>query len=472
MSILQNKVHYPEALEAFVQMSSHFGNFNYTEKEFESGLPQMLLNCLDRVLTEKNHLQAAVDFNNEAIGHFLNGVGEARLADVCYQLTNNPIILEDLGFNYLYSVGLDAELAKQYSNQLKTIVKNNQNKAMQTKLNELIDNQQVVEMEQSNQHKRLIAPMISKGKVVGYCSFIKPSFTELDWLKMKQMHLVGSVSNYNKESILDTELRLNIKGGLLEDMIHNRLNPVVLFKRARHIGVDLGKEYQFLVLKVDADFYPSEKEPIGAMNLIEVFSRYFMERNLNILISEGAQNIAALLPIDMFSKHFINVDEFIRKLLHFLKEKYPQNPFKIGISSKATSLEDIPILYNEALISLNVNNQQKDIMYFDDLGAVGILFRTGKNEDIRHFCNKMLSKLVEYDRGKESELTKTLYIYIKNGQNMCKTAKIMNLSLGGLRYRIQKIGKILEADINDLQISSQLFLALQASIILGDLHFE
>lgn len=86
------------------------------------------------------------------------------MADVCYQLTNNPIILEDLGFNYLYSVGLDAELAKQYSNQLKTIVKNNQNKAMQTKLNELIDNQQVVEMEQSNQHKRLIAPMISKGR--------------------------------------------------------------------------------------------------------------------------------------------------------------------------------------------------------------------------------------------------------------------------------------------------------------------
>ncbi len=81
-------------------------------------------------------------------------------------------------------------------------------------------------------------------------------------------------------------------------------------------------------------------------------------------------------------------------------------------------------------------------------------------DDIRHFCNKMLSKLLEYDRGKESELTKTLYYYIKSSQNISKTAKIMNLWIGGLRYRVQKICEILDADINDLQTSFQLLLAL------------
>lgn len=469
MNILQNKFDYPKALEMFVQMSSHYGDYTFTDKEFESGLPQMLLNCLDTVLNEKNNLQAALDFNNQAIGQFLNGVGETRLADVCYQLTNIPIILEDLGFNYLYSIGLDPELARQYSRSLK---KNNLDGSNHIKLTELIEKQQIVELVQSDEHKRLIAPMVSRGKSVGYCSFISTSFNEVDWLKMKQLCLIGSVSNYNKETILDTELKLNIKGGLLEDMINNRLNPVILFKRARYIGVDLGKEYQFLVLKGDPNFYPNGKDPIGGKNLIEVFSRYFMERNLNILISEDSQNIAALVPVDLFSKNAINVDIFIRKLLCFLKEKHPNIPFKIGMSSRSKSLEDIPILYNEALISLNMNHQQKEIMYFDDLGAVGILFRAGKIDDIRHFCNKMLSKLLEYDRGKESELTKTLYYYIKSGQNIGKTAKIMNLSIGGLRYRVKKIGEILEADIHDLQTSYQLFLALQSGIILGDLKVE
>lgn len=462
---MQSKVHYPEAMEMFAQMSAHFGNMNFTEREFESRLPQMLLSCLDTVLTEKNDLQAAIEFNNQAIEHFLNGFGEARLADVCHRLTDIPIILEDIGFNYLYSIGLDVEKAKQYSQDLKNIV---QSKPMRAKLAELTERQQLVEITQTDEQKRLIGPMISKGKVVGYCSFIKPSLTNLDWLKMRQMHLIGSVSNYNKEAILDTELKLNIKGGLLEDMIHNRLNPVVLFKRARHIGVDLGKEYQFLVLKSEANLADEMK----SIHLIETFSRYFMERNLNILISEDAQNIAALIPVDLFSKYFIHIDEFIRKLLSFLKDKHPDIPFKIGVSSRSDALEDIPILYNEALISLNVNNQQKDIMYFDDLGAVGILFRAGKTADIRQFCKKMLSKLMEYDRGKESELTKTLYIYIKNGKNICKTAKALNLSVGGLRYRVQKIGKILDEDINDLQTSSQLFLALQAGIILGDIHID
>lgn len=472
MNVLQNKVHYPKALEMFIQMSSLVGNYNFTEKEFESGLPQMLLNCLEIALTEKNNLQAAIDFNNQAIGQFLLGVGETRLADVCYQLTNIPIILEDLGFNYLYSIGLDPELAKQYSRNLEKIANNNLDEDNHINLAEQIEMEQIVELVQSDEHKRLIAPMVSRGKIVGYCSFIKPSFNDVDWLKMKQLCLIGSVSNYNKETILDTELKLNIKGGLLEDMIHNRLNPVILFKRARYIGVDLGKEYQFLVLKGDPNFYLNGKDPIGGMNLIEVCSRYFMEHNLNILISENSQNIAALIPVDLFSKYYKDVDELMRKLLLFLKEKYPNVPFKIGMSSRSKSLEDIPILYNEALILLNLDYQQKEIMYFDDLGAVGILFRTGKVDDIRHFCNKMLSKLIEYDLGKESEFTKTLYYYIKSGQNICKTAKIMNLSIGGLRYRVQKIGEILDADIHDLQTSYQLFLALQAGIILGDLKLE
>ncbi|OXM82693.1 PucR family transcriptional regulator [Paenibacillus rigui] len=469
---MQNKVQYPKALEMFVQMSSDLGTYNFTEKEFEAGLPQMLLNCLEAVLTEKNNLQAAMDFNNQAIGQFLNGIEGTRLADVCYQLTNIPIILEDLGFNYLYSIGLDSELARQYSRNLKEIVKNNLDGDNHIKLTELMEKQQIIELVQSDKHKRLIAPMVSRGKIVGYCSFIDTSFNEVDWLKMKQMCLIGSVSNYNNETILDTELKLNIKSGLLEDMIHNRLNPVVLFKRARYYGVDLGKEYQFLVLKGDPNFFPNGKDPIGGMNLIEVLSRYFMKSNLNILISEDSQNIAALMPVDLFSKYSINVDECIRKLICYLKEKYPNIPYKIGMSSRSTSLEDIPILYNEALITLNMNDQQKEIMYFDDLGAVGILFRAGKMDDIRHFCNKMLSKLFEYDRGKESELTKTLYYYIKSGQNIYKAAKIMKMSIGGLRYRVQKICEILDADINDLQTSCQLFMALQAGIILGDLKIE
>ncbi len=472
MNRLKNKFHYPKALETFVQMSSNYGDYNFTEKELESGLPQMLLNCLDAVLTEKNNLQAAMDFTNQAIRQFLNGVGETRLADVCYQLTNIPIILEDLGFNYLYSIGLDPELARQYSGRLRKIVTNQHDGDHPINLTERIEKEQIVELVQSDEHKRLIAPMVSRGKIVGYCSFIKTSFDEVDWLKMQQLCLIGSVSNYNKETILDTELKLNIKGGLLEDMINNRLNPVILFKRARYIGVDLGKEYQFLVLKGDPNFYPNGKDPIGGMNLIEGFSRYFLERNLNILISEDSQNIAALLPVDLFSKYGISVDKFINKLLYFLKEKYPTIPFKIGMSSRSESLEDIPILYQEALISLNLNDQKKDIMYFDDLGAVGILFRAGNMDDIRHFYNKMLSKLLEYDRGKESELTKTLYYYIQSGQNIGKSAKAMNLSIGGLRYRVQKIAEILDADINDLQTSCQLFLALQAGIILGDLEME
>lgn len=141
----------------------------------------------------------------------------------------------------------------------------------------------------------------------------------------------------------------------------------------------------------------------------------------------------------------------------------------MGISSKSSSTEDASNLYNEALASSNLASHQKETVFFGDLGFVGILFQLGKLDSIRGFCNKILGKVFEYDRCKNTELTKTLFYYLKHG-NLYLAASEMNMSIGGMRYRLQKLTEILDVDINDPEISSQMLLALQSSIVLGDIH--
>lgn len=70
------------------------------------------------------------------------------------------------------------------------------------------------------------------------------------------------------------------------------------------------------------------------------------------------------------------------------------------------------------------------------------------------------------------DLTKTLYHYLNTGCNVHKTARVINFSISGLRYRLQRINEILQTDINEPNHSYQLFLALKYLILLGELDIE
>ena len=46
------------------------------------------------------------------------------------------------------------------------------------------------------------------------------------------------------------------------------------------------------------------------------------------------------------------------------------------------------------------------------------------------------------------ELTKTLYHYLENGSNVHQTARAMNFSISGLRYRLGRLNEILQLDMS------------------------
>ena len=70
------------------------------------------------------------------------------------------------------------------------------------------------------------------------------------------------------------------------------------------------------------------------------------------------------------------------------------------------------------------------------------------------------------------ELTKTLFHYLNNGCNLNKTARAMNFSISGLRYRLQKINELLETDINVPDVSYQIYSSLKLLIYRGELDID
>ena len=73
---------------------------------------------------------------------------------------------------------------------------------------------------------------------------------------------------------------------------------------------------------------------------------------------------------------------------------------------------------------------------------------------------------------KNGEFTKTLYYFLNNGGNLYQTTTDLGISLSGLRYRLEKIEQILGMDLRAPHTSHQLFLALQAMLVLGKLNLD
>jgi len=129
-------------------------------------------------------------------------------------------------------------------------------------------------------------------------------------------------------------------------------------------------------------------------------------------------------------------------------------------------------LYEECQSALKIANRHQQIIFFESLGIEGLMFQIKNVGPIEKFIHKMVGKLMEEDKNRGMELTKTLYYYLYNGCNVHKTARAMNFSISGLRYRLQKINEILQTDINLPSVGYQMYLSLQFLIYLGKLDID
>ncbi|MEW8971666.1 MAG: helix-turn-helix domain-containing protein, partial [Mesobacillus sp.] len=72
-----------------------------------------------------------------------------------------------------------------------------------------------------------------------------------------------------------------------------------------------------------------------------------------------------------------------------------------------------------------------------------------------------LHKILEYDYQHNTELAATLECYLSNSQSTKKTAEMMFLHENTVKYRINRIKKIIEIDDLAGELGLELYLALK-----------
>ncbi len=371
------------------------------------------------------------------------------IAKELYRTMNLPVSIEDKNHNLIAAAG---------------------HSKVQTELNRSVEISDSIKKTQylatdSDGHK-LITPVFIKREIVGYCSFLYQNTLpqEVDVLVLEKAALACSVNLFNERNRSDLSQR--ISNEFLVEIIKGRMNMKDVAKKAYYLGFDLEPTYFVLSIQPFTNkISPLEQLKLNE-NLINWLNLYFKNDDINVLVGKELENIIILISDKSVLSDPLNQKRLPKDLQNALALKYPKYQFKFGISSTSDTIGDVSRLYEESVASLKIANVNRSIVFFDSLGIVGFLFQMKNPNIIQKY---RLDLLIEEDKKKNTELTKTLYHYLNNGCNLNQTARVMNFSTSGLRYRLQRLNDILQIEINKPTISYQLFTALQYLILLENL---
>lgn len=202
-----------------------------------------------------------------------------------------------------------------------------------------------------------------------------------------------------------------------------------------------------------------------------ILLRFILKENgLTPAISIGNNEIAI---IAFFKKNNVSAAEtdYFLKVIRTIKNTNEENVFEghnclIGVSSQNESLSLIAKCYQEAqkVMFLKKSNISASIFY-NKIGIYRLLLNQPQ-EMLHSYVNDYLQPLIDYDTGRNSELLKTLEVYLECHNAKKEAADRLYIVRQTLYHRLQKIKELLGEDFLEHDNRIALEMAIKANYVL------
>ncbi|HBW38621.1 helix-turn-helix domain-containing protein [Desulfosporosinus sp. BICA1-9] len=112
--------------------------------------------------------------------------------------------------------------------------------------------------------------------------------------------------------------------------------------------------------------------------------------------------------------------------------------------------------------------KQGQVISLEQFSAPVLLFGALNPTDLYSFASSQIGSLLAYDKTHNSQLLTTLQEFLNLRGNLEGTARILNLSVSGFKYRLLRIEAITGQDLKDPQACFNLQLALNILQLVGE----
>lgn len=188
--------------------------------------------------------------------------------------------------------------------------------------------------------------------------------------------------------------------------------------------------------------------------------------HLKILLYTIDRNKLILLTsLDNLSQPSHEINNFVERFVNTMEKRYEIKSIKPAFSSVYSDYQKISKAYKETLIVLSIKEKfpsdTANIHGYQNMGIyqlIDLLLEQRKQEE---YENQALQKLHKYDCKYNSNLVETLEIFLNNDSNTSEVAKILNIHVNTLSYRLKRICEISEIDLKDPNQKMVLYLDLK-----------
>lgn len=123
-----------------------------------------------------------------------------------------------------------------------------------------------------------------------------------------------------------------------------------------------------------------------------------------------------------------------------------------GIGPVCRVAADYPAAAREAIFARQTtasSGGRRAVARSSDLGTYRLFAHIGDARALRDSVAETLAPLIEADERADSDLVRTLIVYLENECRLAETARVLHVHVNTLRYRIERISKLLSKDLQD-----------------------
>lgn len=146
-----------------------------------------------------------------------------------------------------------------------------------------------------------------------------------------------------------------------------------------------------------------------------------------------------------------------------------RKPFSVGMSRQCSGPDGVAAAYTQATTAVRVGRQVdggESVTHFDSLGVYRLLSLVENEAELESFARETLRELAD-DTAEARDLRRTLDLLLATNINVAETARSLHFHYNTLRYRINKLERVLGPFTSRAGLRLDLSLALKILAMRG-----
>lgn len=201
---------------------------------------------------------------------------------------------------------------------------------------------------------------------------------------------------------------------------------------------DWNMDDQYLVLKLGTEQESAHRFTVSALGHIEI----------QIAACHALFYDEGIVAIVNLTASHASPSQVVSSLSFLVREGL----FKIGVSDVNNNFAHLPEIYTQAAIALEYGSNSESMIwcfYFRDYVLDYVFEKACEKLPWDFICAKQTKDLQEYDDKHNTKLNETLETYLHLERNVVQTAKTLFIHRSTLFYRLERIQKIINANLDD-----------------------